>query len=550
MTDAIDAPDPAAAMDGTTPETIASRQERPGPTHRRAFVNGQILTMARGLPAPGTVIIEDDRIVAVGDRRELDRFAQVEIEDLGGKTLCPGFIDAHHHLSIAALHPQWADVSQARTADEMAASLVTQAMKDTEAPWIRAVGWTELASGFIPDRHVLDALGLDRPVLVAHYSLHQGVVDSRGLDALGIGRGTPDPPGGEIGRDAAGNPNGLLIERAWSQAHARSLAPYDDPDRWAQHIEQAARLLPSAGITAVHDTACPPGAEAAYATLAAAGRLAVSVLACPHPTALLGPVDRGRLAGAPTGTGNEQLRVGPVKLFADGGVAPAIDVHLAGEPLRFGVLFSGLGDQIHAAAEHGFRVAVHAIGNAGLDAALAAFAGVARSGDVDHRFRVEHACLASPAQLRRLAELGGIAVVQPGFLHHLGREVESVVFDDATWLPFADIQRSGAVLAASSDCPCTFYEPLRTSSHGASRRTASGGVLDAGQAVPYVDWLRAYTAGAAYAGGQENERGSLAPGLRADLVVLEGDLDAEHPPTVTQTWVGGRLVYQRPTARE
>jgi predicted amidohydrolase YtcJ len=233
-----------------------------------------------------------------------------------------------------------------------------------------------------------------------------------------------------------------------------------------------------------------------------------------------------------------------VKLFADGGVAPALDVHLDGKRLAFGILFAGLEQHVEDVVARGFRVAVHAIGNAGLDAALDAFAAAARRRDIDHRFRVEHACLASTTQLRRLADLGGVAVVQPGFLHHLGQQVEGVVFDDATWLPFADIQRSGAVLAASSDCPCTFHEPLRTSSHGASRRTGSGRVLDADQAVTYEDWLRAYTAGAAYAGGQENERGSLAEGLRADLVVLEGELDADDPPVVTQTWIGGRLVHE------
>jgi predicted amidohydrolase YtcJ len=95
----------------------------------------------------------------------------------------------------------------------------------------------------------------------------------------------------------------------------------------------------------------------------------------------------------------------------------------------------------------------------------------------------------------------------------------------------------------TSDAPCTFHAPLRTAAHGASRRTGSGAVLDAGQAVPYEAWLRAYTAGAAYAGGQEAERGTLAPGLVADMVVLDGPLDPDRPPTVAQTWVAGELAY-------
>ena len=514
---------------------------------RRAFLNGRILTMTTGA-SPEVVVVDGGRIAAVGDRVLLEQFPDAAIEDLGGRILCPGFIDAHHHLSIAALHPRWADVASAGDAAELAAQLRSHAALEPHAPWIRAAGWSELGTGFVPDRTVLDAIGLDRPVLVAHYSLHQGVVDSRGLDELGISAATPDPPGGEIGRDHRGDPNGLLVERAWSEAHRRSLAPYDEPDRWAQHIESLAHTLLADGITAVHDTACAPEAEAAYRQLAAHGRLPVSVLACPHSVSLFDPPAPERLDGPPTGEGNEQLRVGPVKLFADGGVTPALDVHLGAQHLTFGTLFPDLERHVAAAVSRGFRVAVHAIGNAGLDAALEAFTRAARMRDGDHRFRVEHACLAAQGQLRRLGALGGVAVVQPGFLHHLGRQVEGVAFDDATWLPFADVQRSGAVLAASSDAPCTFHQPLRSASHGMSRRTSSGHVLDAAQSVPLEDWLWAYTAGAAYAGGQENERGALAPGLRADLVVLEGDLDPGDPPVVTQTWVEGNLVYGSPPA--
>ncbi|HXQ61823.1 MAG TPA: amidohydrolase [Acidimicrobiales bacterium] len=511
----------------------------------RVFSGGRILPMSSsGMPAD-VVVIDGDRIVAVGGRDVARSFPDAVVEDLGGRILCPGFIDAHHHLSISALQPRWADLTAAATMEEVGVALADHAAREPEGAWIRGAGWTDLGTGLVPHRHDLDALGLDRPVIVAHYSLHQAVVDSRGLDELGIGRTSSDPTGGVIGRDPDGSPDGLLVERAWSEAHARSLAPFSDPDRWADHIEVAARRLLRDGITAVHDAACAPPAEAAYRTLAAGGRLPISVLVMPHPTALLGAPETARLSGPPTGDGDRQVRVGPIKLFADGGVLPAIDVHLGGEPLRVGTLFSGLAEDVELAVSRDFRVAVHAIGNAGLSGALDAFEATARRHpDVDHRFRVEHACLASAPQLARLARVGGVAVVQPGFLHHLGRAVEGVTFDDATWLPFADIRRSGAVMAASSDAPCTFHDPLRAAGNGASRRTGSGAVLDLGQAVTYEDWLWAYTAGAAYAGSQEAERGALVPGLLADLVVLEGALDADHPPRVAETWVAGDLAYR------
>jgi predicted amidohydrolase YtcJ len=517
----------------------------PRSRHRRVFTNARVLTMDDPGAAATAVVIDDGRIVAVGGRELLDLHPDAVREDLGGRILCPGFIDAHNHLSIAALHPLWADLRSVSSVEGLAVALVEQAERSPETPWIRGAGWTDLDNGWRPHRRDLDALGLDRPVVIAHYSLHQCVVDSRALGVLGIGRETRDPAGGEIGRDPDGQPDGLLVERAWSQAHARSLAPYDDPDRWGEHIEVRIRELLTDGITAVHDAACSPGAELAYGRLAADGRLGLSVLAMPHPAALLQPPDDGRLSGPPTGEGGEMFRIGALKAFADGGVTPAIDVSLGGERIRYGDLFDGLDAQVATALEHGFDIAIHAIGNAGLDAALDAFERAGgRAGQ--RRGRVEHACLAGVDQLRRMADLGVDAVVQPGFLHHLGGQVLGVEFDDAAWLPFADMANAGITLAASSDDPCTFHEPVRTSAHGCTRMTSAGSPLDPAQALGYHEWLRAYTAGAAEVGGQTNERGRIAAGLRADLVVLDGELDPTSPPRVAQTWVEGRLVWEAP----
>jgi predicted amidohydrolase YtcJ len=365
--------------------------ERRGTAAQTLFVGGTILTMD-GRRRVEVLAIEGGRIVAAGGASLRDRFPDAHLEDLAGRVLCPGFIDAHNHLSIAALQPRWADLRSVVDLDGLATALLQVAETEPDAPWIRGFGWTEAGSGFVPHRRDLDALGLDRPVVVAHYSLHQCIVDSRALAELGIGRGTRDPAGGAIGRDPDGEPDGLLVERAWSDAHARSLAPYTEPDRWAQHIATRARALLADGITAVHDAAASPAAEAAYAQLARAGQLPIGVLAMPHPEAILAPPESGRLVGAPSGEGDEMLRVGALKLFADGGVTPAIDVHLRGERLRFGDCFDGLTDQVRAAAERGFDLAIHAIGNAGLDAALDAIeaAGIGTR----RRVRIEHACLA------------------------------------------------------------------------------------------------------------------------------------------------------------
>lgn len=178
------------------------------------------------------------------------------------------------------------------------------------------------------------------------------------------------------------------------------------------------------------------------------------MLAFPHPAAFLSPPDAGRLADGPvTGEGDEQLRTGPVRLFADGGPYPAIDAHRGGQRVQTGYLMPGLASGVQAATERGYRVAIHAMGNLGLSQALAALRDVVRHADTDHRFHIEHATCLSPAQAVELAELGGTAVVQPGFIDLLAPMVQSAGFDDAVWLPFAELQAAGVALAGSSDPP-------------------------------------------------------------------------------------------------
>jgi predicted amidohydrolase YtcJ len=508
------------------------------------FTGGPILTMDPAGTVAQALVVEGDRIAAVGDRALLDAYPDTPTVDLAGRTLLPGFIDAHYHLCIAALHPRWADLTGISDVDALRSALLAQAAAEPEAEWVRGVGWSDLDGGFTPTRADLDALGIDRPVIVVHYSYHQCVVSSAGLDTLGISESTREPAGGSFGHTSDGSLNGLLVERAFSDAHAASMAPYRDPDRWADHIVAAAGALLADGITCVHDAACPPSAERVYGRLAAERRLPISVLMMPHAEALLAPLDRSRLEGPVTGEGSERLRVGPVKLFADGGVLPAIRGRFHGHDLSLGLVFDDLDEEVGEVVARGFGVAVHAIGNGGVDAALGALEGAARShGDGDHRFRVEHATLLGRGQAARMAAIGAVGVVQPGFVHHMGGAVHGFELEDATWMPFAELLEEGVSIAGSSDSPCAFDQPLLTSARGATRLTSKATVIGPEQSVPYEAWMQAYTAGAAHAGGQESERGRLAPGLRADLVVLAGPLEPENPPSVAETWVSGSRVF-------
>jgi predicted amidohydrolase YtcJ len=181
------------------------------------------------------------------------------------------------------------------------------------------------------------------------------------------------------------------------------------------------------------------------------------------------------------------------------------------------------------------------MGNQGVQAMIDTCTDVARRRpDDDHRFRVEHAGVTGPEQWRRLAELDAIAVVQPGFVEHVGTSAAGMRFDDHHWLAFAGLADAGVTLAGSSDDPCAPPPPLWGATHGLTRRTSGGLDFEPEQSVPFEDWLAAYTRGAAFAGGQEHERGSITPGKRADLVVLDrADADAR----VVETWIGGQCAF-------
>jgi predicted amidohydrolase YtcJ len=513
----------------------------------QAFTGGSIVTMDPALETAEVLIVDRGRIEAVGSREILGSYPDAELHALEGRTLLPGFIDAHNHFSIAALHPLWADLSGVRNLEELQGALAAQGKQEPEAPWVRGVRWDALSSGFELTRRELDQVDSERPVIVVHYSYHECVVNSAGLEVLGIGRATRDPAGGEVVRGADGEPTGVLVERAWADAQTSSLAVYADPDRWGDCMERHARFLLSHGITCVHEAACSPAADAVYRRLASSGRLPISVLAMVHPGTWFADPPPEQFEGPPTGEGDENYRIGPMKFFADGGSHPALDITIGGQRVTLGHLFPALVEPVARAVERGFSVAVHAMGNLGVESALEAFEHASRLRvDSDQRFRLEHLTLATPEQIERLAALGVIAVIQPGFVELFGKFRERgglPPLDNIEPLAFRDLREAGMPLAASSDDPCGPFVPLETSRLGATRRTLSGVSLGPEQALDYGEWLRAYTLGAANAGGQEQERGSLLPGKRADLVVVEGELSVDGNPRVVQTWVGGELAY-------
>ncbi|MEN6551723.1 MAG: amidohydrolase [Methanobacterium sp.] len=516
-----------------------------------AFTGGRIVTMDPEKKDVEVVVIQNGCIIDVGDKSILKSYAEFELININGRTLIPAFIDAHNHLSWGCLLLNGINLRGILKKEDVLHKITDYAKENPGNGWIIAYPWMDVQQGGDEfTKEDIDNLNLDRPVLLIHHSFHKSVANSQAMELAGIEGSTKDPSFGNIVKDNGGNPTGLMMEHAQFSLFKVALESKTEisTKRYANLIEARANELLSFGVTSVHDPGVTPAAGAAYKLLHSEDRLPVSVLMMPHGEAMLD--NQGFNCDKPcTGFGDEWLRVGPVKLFADGGVYGfmAFIGKIGDETHEFGKVRDDFEDKLIEATQHGFRVCVHSIGNAATEAVLDSFENAASKAPegFEMRPRLEHLFLVSDDQIKRLASMGGCSSVQACFLEG-SQGLKQIQFKGLKWFAFRDMIQKGVVLAGSSDDPGGFMDgrdPVKSSVMGANMSDNSGNVLFQDQTLSFEKWLRMYTAGAAYAGGLEKERGMLKKGLVADLVVLEGDLDPENPPVVAETWKAGKKVY-------
>jgi hypothetical protein len=508
------------------------------------IVNATVLTMDPTLPVAQALAVKDGRIVEVGGTDEILwlREGEYELIDLAGKTVLPGFVDPHNHLSIAALDCFWADVREATSVGAIQAALREAAARTPAGEWVRGWGYDHgaLADRRHPTRHDLDAAVPDRPALLLHYSHHQAVANSRALAAAGIGRGSTDPPGGEIARDKSGEPTGLLFERAMGLAETKSR------DGWEARFVEVARAATLAyaahGITSIQDAAVTPAMSRRYAEARAAGALAIEV-----GEMMVG--SRGWFERPDDAAPGEVL-----KLFVDGGYRCAMRYHRDGGLRTSGFLFYGrdeLADLLVRAWRAGRRVTCHAIGNLGVETAVEAIAAArAREPAGRGRVRIDHAIFLTRELIARIADLGVPVVAQPSFLHDGGG---ASPFPEVMLRPFRSTREAGVTQAFSSDFPCGTLAPLVGVAAAVTRRSKRGELADGHEAMATQAALEAYTVEAARVAGF-SDRGRLEAGARADFIVLSEDPLECRPERlreigVEETWVSGARVYRSSSAQ-
>ncbi len=536
------------------------------------FYNGRIITMEEKAGEVEAVAVSGGRISALGQADDILNLQEdhTTLVDLKGRVLLPGFNDSHMHLVGYSLTSEKVDLRRCRSVNEIEEAIREYISKNKveKGKWVLGWGWDQglFKDKRIPRREDLDRVAPDHPVAIMRTCCHIMSANSVALKAAGIERKAIFIEGGNIEVDDRGVPTGVLEEKAMSLL--TSLQPPLDKEKLKQLIMAASKDFLAAGLTSVQtDDLSSVGGEFAslvidtYYELEAAGELPLRVnlqALLPEPSLLSSFLAQGYR----TGQGGEYFKIGPLKLLTDGSIggrtalvsAPYED---SSETCGVSVLARGeVEELVNMAAGQGMQCAVHAIGDAAVKMVLEIYQEAARRyPHPDPRFRVIHASMAGPRILDRFEKQEVIADIQPSFIpsdyvlvdRHLGPKRAAWTY---RWKDFID---RGIRLAGGSDCPVENYEPLEGIHAAVTRQDRYGnppGGWNPNQRLSLEEALYIYTMGSAYCTCEENEKGSIAEGKLADLVVLSEDITAVEPSVIADlkadlTVVGGRIAYSR-----
>ncbi|MDR7277822.1 amidohydrolase [Catenuloplanes atrovinosus] len=527
-------------------------------THDLVFTNGRIF--ARGGTHRADVAVDGDRIAAVGTG-----LTGRETVDLDGGLLVPGFQDAHVHPIAAGVQVLRCDLTDRRTAGEYLRTVARYAAARPDLQWIVGGGWAmEAFPGGTPTRHALDEIVPDRPVYLPNRDSHGAWVNTRALEVAGIGPHTPDPADGRIEREPDGHPSGTLHEGA-ADLVGRHVPAATDAELDAG-LRAAQERLFSVGVTGWQDAWVGPGLHGhrdllpVYLRAASSGTLRARVRG-----ALWWERDRGleqlpELLDRRTAVGRFTART--VKIMQDGVAenftaamtAPYRHGHGAG--LSF-IDPESLKTYVTRLDAEGFQVHVHALGDRAVREALDAIeAARTANGPRGNRHHLAHLQVVHPDDLDRFAALDVTANLQALWACHEPQMDElTIPFLDpvlaARQYPFAALRDAGARLAAGSDWMVSSPDPL-AAAHVAVNRTAPDGPAErpflAHQALTLGEFLTAYTEGSAFVCHRDDETGRIAPGMLADLAVLDRDPFARPAAEIAltrvrRTYVGGEQVF-------
>jgi predicted amidohydrolase YtcJ len=514
------------------------------------------------------VAIRAGRIVAAGDDAEVLAAAGPDPEtiDLEGRTVVPGFIDAHNHFACTA-ETFFAVDARPASAGSIAELLVLvdrAAERTPPGAWVRGFGmdWTRFAEGRRPTRWDLDDVTREHPVVILHVSGHYALVNSRALADRGITDDVADPPGGSFERDAAGRPTGLLLDSATNLVllssvdiggHGPNIHTAIETEALVGMLDEASRRYLAAGLTTVCDPQVTSREMTAYRAARARDVLRIRTVMMP----LSHQLDELLGIGLVGPFGDDWLRIGGMKFYTDGAITggTAMFSRPMGSRGQYpGTLYhepAELSGLLRTAAVAGWQLAIHTMGDRAMGIMLDAVEGAMTAGPAwDARHRIEHATWPTPEQLSRIAALGMVPVTQPGSIAELGdiwRDHLGDRIERAT--PLREALELGIRPVISSDAFVQSYRPLDTLAAAVRRVTPSGVRVGADQELTIEEALSAHTIDAARALHFDDRIGSIEPGKLADLAIIDGDLLATPAESIRDlaiwmTLVDGEVAYR------
>jgi len=515
-----------------------------------ALINGNIVTMNPSKPKAQAVAVLNSRIVEVGTNAEVEEWIgkNTSVIDLEWKTVVPGLIDTHVHMTDFGRSLTWINLRGVKSIKEMQRRLRVRTQETPKGKWILGRGWDQdrFKEGRYPTRWDLDKVSPFNPVVFNRVCSHICVVNSKALELANITKETLPPPSGQIDRDPeTGEPTGILREAAKDLVW--NITPEPSEEELIKACSLACEKAVEAGLTSVHWLIYKPVEIRILQRLREQGKLPLRVY-------ILIPIEFLSCladAGLSTGFGDHILRIGGVKVLADGSLGArtaALNKPYDDEPSTKGILCCGqkeLYQMIVGAQKLGFQVCAHAIGDRAVNMVLNAFEEALKGSRNMRRHRVEHASVLSKELVNRLKRLGLIVCVQPHFVISDFWVEARLGLSRARWTYlFKSLIKSGVLIAGGSDCPVEPISPLL----GVYALVARESFLE--ERVSVAEALRVYTLNAAYASFEEDVKGSIETGKLADFTVLSHDplrIKAEKIKDirVEMTIVGGKIVFSR-----
>jgi len=526
-------------------------------TPELVLYNANIITMDPALPRAQAVAVAGGRFLAVGANDEVRPLATALTRslDLEGRTAVPGFIDAHTHPAVAGrMHLRMVDCNLP-SIDAIIAAIRQRAALTPPGSWVMGFKYddTKTSEGRALTRQDLDGAAPGHPVFVEHRGGHTAYLNSLAFEKAGVSEASADPPGGQFSRDpATGRLTGRVAERAKDLVE-KSLPLTFSRDDYREGVKLISQMMTRTGITSVHDTGGTPDDLRAYQDARESGDLLVRA----YCFIGIGHLDQMIAAGVRSGLGDEWVRVGAVKLIADGSISERtarLSTPYIGRPDDLGILVTGedeLYEQARRAHLAGWQVGTHANGDVGIDQTLRVYERLQREHPRrDPRFRLEHCTVVNDDLVARIKALGAIPTPFSTYVYYHGEKMQYYGADrTARMFALRSFLDAGIPATQASDYPPGEFAPMMALQSEVTRTDRRGNVWGPNQRIGVEEALRVGTVNGAYASFEEGLKGMIAGGRLADLVVLGRDPLKEDPSTlvtvpVERTMVGGRWVFE------